>query len=471
MSWKIDRRRLITGAGAIFMLPLLESFASKIARADGTSDPLRFVSLYMPNGTYNIQSDAVWYPATGPLTKNLPVVLSPFADRIADFSVLKNVRCRARDQCGGNGGHVSAVSTFLTQAVATDFEANKPTIPGSSFDQMVTDTTKKQQMVLSGGCYSGPVDYPQGANGTLGTNADYSDFVTYKNGQPVIPIKSPYTLYNQMFSNLVSQPGTPPPVPAAARNKSILDSSLADIKDMQSKLGKTDNQKLDDYFTSVRALETKLAGGTVTVTNQCVPGKAPDSSLGEDPDGLYSDKYIARVEAFFDMIALAFKCDFVRSVSFMFDAEGAARPHNPVPPDLIYNGADVSGGLHLDIAHWFQNIGRAGKDRAISRDRMYLRLFFYLLDALKGGTDPSGSPILDNSIVLMGYGVEDGNHGSSGDPTAGPPMVVGGGRNFMHPGNSFDLNGADMTDLFYTFSTFLKMGWANYQGSTNVVNI
>ena len=48
---------------------------------------------------------------------------------------------------------------------------------------------------------------------------------------------------------------------------------------------------------------------------------------------------------------------------------------------------------------------------------------------------------------------------------------VGGGKNFMHPGNCFDLNGADMKDLFYTFSTFLNLGWANYQGSSNLLSI
>jgi hypothetical protein len=50
-------------------------------------------------------------------------------------------------------------------------------------------------------------------------------------------------------------------------------------------------------------------------------------------------------------------------------------------------------------------------------------------------------------------------------------MVVGGGKNLIHPGNCFDLQGADMKDLFYTFSQSLKLGWANYLGSTTVLAI
>ena len=50
----------------------------------------------------------------------------------------------------------------------------------------------------------------------------------------------------------------------------------------------------------------------------------------------------------------------------------------------------------------------------------------------------------------------DGQHTGNAE---GTPLVVGGGKNFMHPGNCFDLNYADMKDLFYTFSTFLNLGF------------
>jgi hypothetical protein len=41
----------------------------------------------------------------------------------------------------------------------------------------------------------------------------------------------------------------------------------------------------------------------------------------------------------------------------------------------------------------------------------------------------------------------------------------------MHPGNCFDLNYADMKDLFFTFSKFLNLGWTNYLGTSNVLSI
>lgn len=460
-NWKIDRRRLLTAAGAIFALPLLESVEAKTAwAAGGPADPLRFVSLYMPNGTYNVKGDAVWYPKAGPLTANLPEVLSPFKNHIADFSVLMHPRSSAKNSTG-QGAHVSAITTYLTQRPATDYFSNQCTVPGSSFDQMVADTTQKPNLVLSAGCNDSNPD---------NTPYDYADYISFKNGQPNQPHKNPVALYNLMFANLISMPGAPSAaVAAAARNHSILDSALGDIKDMQSKLGKNDNRKLDDYFTSLRALETKLSGAVPKTASGCSAGTSPAADLNNvDLNGSQSGNYIRRVQAFFDMIVLAFKCDLIRSTSFIFDGETSARQNNPCPPDLLYNNASLTAVQHTGISHYGQN-GPGGRDRTISRDRMYLSLFFYLLDALKQATDASGSSILDNTIVLQGFGVEDGQHDDGA--TEGVPLVVGGGKNFMHPGNCFDLAGTDMKDLFYTFSTFLKLGWSNFQGSSNLVKV
>ena len=464
MSWKIDRRRLLTGAGAIFALPLLESLFSKTAVARGAADPLRFVSLYMPNGTYNVTGDAVWYPQnlqTGPLTAgmfNQRSVFAPFSGELSNFSILMHPACLARDKAASKvpdgGGHVSAVTTWLSQSIFTDVNSAQCTVPGSSFDQMVADTLNKPNLVMHGGCNDSNPD---------GITFNYSDYVSFNNGQPNEPHKNPVELYKAMFANLVPMQNMP--VAAAARNHSILDSSLADIKDMQSKLGKTDQQKLDDYMTSVRNLELKIFNAPMATA--CTPGSPPSASLDNvDLDGSLSNVYDQRVQAFFDMVALAFKCDLVRSVSFQYDGETCGRQNNPCPANLVYQGADLTGQLHIGISHYGQNSN--GDIKCVSRDRNYLSLAFYLMDALKQAIDPSGSTILDNTIVLAGFNVTDGQHTGNAE---GTPMIVGGGKNFMHPGNCFDLKGADMKDLFYTFSTFLKLGWSNYQGSSTLLSI
>jgi hypothetical protein len=254
----------------------------------------------------------------------------------------------------------------------------------------------------------------------------------------------------------------------AGRNHSVLDTAVGDIKELQSKLGKSDRAKLEDYFSSVRALETRLYASGAGASG-CSGGVVPAGTLNNvDQNGDLSGTYIARVQAFFDMIVLAFKCDLTRSVSFMYDGDGCQRHFNSaVPSSLVYGNVSLTAELHTGISHYGQN--PQGREKCITRDRLYLMLMFYLVDKLKGATDASGTPILDNTIILGGFNVVDGNHNDG--QQEGTPMVVAGGKSFMHPGNCFDLGGADMKDLFYTFNTYLGLGLTNFKGSSTVLKI
>src|SRR6202035_6046717 len=118
--------------------------------------------------------------------------------------------CSARDQAASTvpdgGGHVSAITTWLSQQVFTDVNSTQCTVPGSSFDQMMADTVGKQNLALSGGCNDSNPD---------GITFNYADYVSFKNGQPNEPHKNPVELYSAMFARLGPTPTAP--VLAAAR--------------------------------------------------------------------------------------------------------------------------------------------------------------------------------------------------------------------------------------------------------------
>ncbi len=84
----------------------------------------------------------------------------------------------------------------------------------------------------------------------------------------VEPNKNPVYLYKAMFANLVPTTiSNPKSLAAATRNKSILDTSVADIKELKSQLGRSDNMKLDQHLSTLRALEIKLnAAGNASPT-------------------------------------------------------------------------------------------------------------------------------------------------------------------------------------------------------------
>ncbi len=516
-SKPLSRRHFITSSGIVFTLPWLEAFLPDAKLWAATAAPRRFVCLYMPNGTYNLAKDAPWHPATGALTTNLPLVLSPFANQRGDFSILKGIRSsaynatqnRSASMFNNNIGHAGAIVTYLTgQLVTMDPASTKCAVPGDSFDQIIGKKTGKSPLVMHTGAGTGAGDR---------VKFRYGNYVSYKDSREVEPNKNPVTLFQRMFSNLVLAPkalaataASTSPVPmnsVADRKRSILDSAVSDIRDLKAKLGKEDNIKLDDYFTSLRSLETRLfpeqspsptpsptpgpmpgptpspgpnpspspspsptpsptPGGNPT-GGQCGPAQAPPSNLdNSDIDGVKPD-FIQKAKAFMDMIVLAFQCDLVRSAVLMYDGENSSRIYgSQIPSNLVYGGVQLTAGNHFGISHYSTNTN--GREKCITRDRLYMMLNCYLIDKLKSAKDFNGSPILDNTIVMSGFSVQDGAHQGG---SAGIPLMVGGGRNFIHPGNCYDVSSYDLKDLLYTFSTHLGLGLSDFVGNKKIMNI
>jgi hypothetical protein len=461
-NYKISRRYFLAGSGAGFLLPLLESLMPlNKALAASANDPRRYVGIYFPNGTYNRQGDAVWYPPTGLMQSgNLPPVLQPFSANIGDFSVLKSIGNYAQNQMSGHGGHVSACISHFTGEVVNDMANTSCQVKGSSFDQIVANVTGKKSLNLIPGLINA---YPDSCG------FPYGYYMSYNNGKPIEPTMNPVDLYRRVLNQVVpTTPQAPPSAATIAKKKSVLDSALADLQSLQAKLGKSDRSKLDDYMTSIRAMELKIAAPPVPNGPICSDPGAPSGTLDNtDPNGDQTN-YIARIQAMFDVVAFAFQCDLARSVGMTFDGDNLDRRIQGISNGLLYNGANPNDiGTH-SLSH-FAGQDPGGREKGISRDRLYVSLVMYLVNKLKAAKDPSGSAILDNTIIDAGFSVVDGNHQDGSQ--AGVPQFVAGGRNFMNPGYAYDVGAFDKRDLFYTYSQLLKLGLTDFKGNTKMLKI
>src|SRR5215813_7060220 len=79
----LSRRAFIRSGAIALAVPTLEAMFSKKALAAGTSDPKRYVCIYIASGTYiKLNDGAFWYPGTTPAAldaANLPAVFQPFS--------------------------------------------------------------------------------------------------------------------------------------------------------------------------------------------------------------------------------------------------------------------------------------------------------------------------------------------------------------------------------------------------------
>jgi len=462
-NFNLNRRKFISSSGQVFILPLLASFPG-IPRvlAATASDPRRFIAFYFPNGTYNRSDQVTWYPPTGALNSaNLPPALAPFASIASEMSVYKNISTKAADNLSNtHGQHPGEAVAFLT--------CSPNMTPKISFEHMIAEKVGKPAIVL------------QGNTADLG-DLPADNGISFLNGRVMRGMSNPGDLYRQLLSEVTPPDTQPTTSPQHNLNRSIIDSAYSDLTDLRRKLGKNDQQRLDDYLAGIRALEVRLgvsqgnpnSPSGVTAGGACVtPTNNPlvDSSSAA-ANGIL---YLERMRTFNDLITIAFACDITRSISVMMDVETGSRSLPSAPPELIYKGADIAGWNNHLVSHFghfesgdFAHSAPDGIPRCITRDRFYFSVVADLIAKLKTARDATGSAILDNTIVFSGFGVKDGMHHAQ--LTKSPPIVVSGGRNFMKPGQSFDFSSYDVADMFYTFNTFLGLGMTSFQTGTKVI--
>jgi hypothetical protein len=447
-NYKISRRNFISSAGTVFVLPLLESLIPfSTAFAQVAADPRRWVVFYMPNGTYNRPDKPLWVPpSVAPLSgSNTTDVFSPFFANYSQMTAISGLKSKARLNTVYGDDHEASLQAYITQQTSINSTV-------TSYDHLFADKLGKPALNLHGGDYRG--DLPGDV------------CLSFRDGKGLRGFSNVGDLYRDLYNKVVPSSNTTPQFDS--NKKSILDSSLADLNALKTRVGIKDSQKLDEFMTSLRALELKIQSTSATTVSSSAACVRPtlDPTL-DTSDASNINIYTDRFKAFNEMIKIAFACDITRTVSVLFDSETTARTFVDAPSNLAYNGFNIGGGFesHIGISHSSPVSTRI--PRCIVRDRILLNIIVDLANRLNSVSDPSGSKILDNTIIQAGYGIEDGNHEMWS--TGVGPLLLMGGRNLISTGRHVNLSGYDMVDLIYSINTFLGAGVSSINGSTTKV--
>ena len=455
MNFKITRRHLLAASGGFLTLPLLESLSGRSAQAATTTDPRRLIMIHFPSGTVTRSDQPTWFSAPdGPLTATTaPIPLQPFTANLGDITVLRGLTQSARDLTlkNGAGGHGGSKPCFFTGLVPANLNTNASGITGDSFDVMYAKKTPTAKNIYLANSSQGG-----------GDGISYAYELSLKDGQKVVPEINPVSFYNTYFKDLTGSGGTPTQSDYV-RNPKLLDVPTAATTSLRAQLGKADRVRLDSYLDSLADLKKSL-GAQLPVVGCAKPGAPAVDASSTNRNGLKGMAYFSRMMAFNSLIATGFQCDLFRSVAISFGSEGAYTTYDGVyPATLNYNGATLTVQYDHSVSHHSPISGEAGTygyEPNMTRDRLHMYVVVDLINKLKAVTDPSGSAVLDNTILMAGFCVDDGQHNSG--PSLGTPLIVAGGKNFMTPGRSFDASKYDLNDLYFTFSGYLGMGLTNF---------
>jgi hypothetical protein len=429
-----SRRAFLRAAGTCLALPLLPSLAPLPARAAEGDPPVRLLFWYVSNGIHM----ASWRPTTTGEGFTLPPILTPLAsvrDQVSVLSGLANLAGRYHLP----GDHARGTAAFLTCARG-EFTSDASSVLGISADQVAAQTVVGQtpftslQLGMEGGVSTGSCD--SGYPCAYQRNISWADANT-----PLPKMADPRSAFQRLFGGL---DGVSPE--ELERRKvlrlSVLDAVSVDAQRLQRKLAPSDAARLDQYLTGVRELETRIDG---LDTGVCEVPAEPSRDL--DLPG--------RAAAMNEIMALAFACDLTRITSYMFANGGSGRSH----PWLGI--ADN----HHELSHHQGRVDNHTKLEAINR--WEVQMFADFLSRLDGLVEPDGSTVLDNSLIVFGSEISDGDRHNHDDM---PILLAGGGRGVHRPGRHIVYPGQEpQANLYLAMLDAFGAPQSSFADSTRVL--
>jgi uncharacterized protein DUF1552 len=192
--------------------------------------------------------------------------------------------------------------------------------------------------------------------------------------------------------------------------QSILDAVADQAKDLQRRVGAHDRDRLDQYFTSVRDLEQRMA-----MSKEWERKPKPKVSASMPLDPASPRAYMDKVRLMYDMARLAFETDSTRLITLLLDGVNS--------PAIDVEGVKITDGYH-NLSHHGKSPEKLAQLKAI--DEWHMKLLANLFTELKAVRE-EGETLLDRTMILYGSNLGNANtHVTTNLPT----LFAGGG--FRH---------------------------------------
>jgi hypothetical protein len=442
----LSRRTLIRGLGTALALPFLESMvpsrrllAASISGAAPTFGPRRLAWFYVPNGVVIPN----WFPTTVGRDFALSPTLQPLAPFRDKLTVISGLVCdKANPNGDGPGDHARAQAAYLT-GVQPRKTGGANIKLGVSADQAVA--AKVGHLTKFPSLELGIEEGKQVGVCDSGYSCAYSHSLSWRGeSTPVVKDCNPQSVFDRLFA--AGDPGETAEARARRENdrKSVLDFVLGEANAFTRTLGAADRQKMDEYLTSVREIELRLAS---TVTPAAPPAGAERPAEGKPRE------YPDHAKLMLDMTVLAFQADLTRVITFPFADEGS---------DRTYPWADANVRHHTTSHH--QN--DPAKLELLSKINVFhMELFAYFLQRLDVIKEGNGS-ILDNSLITYGSGNSDGNRHNHDNI---PLILLGKGGGTVSGGQHVRFDGQPLNNLWLSLMDRMGASYDRLGDSTGRV--
>ncbi|MCA9118687.1 MAG: DUF1552 domain-containing protein [Planctomycetaceae bacterium] len=259
----------------------------------------------------------------------------------------------------------------------------------------------------------------------------------YGTGHLAPSIRDPRKMYHRLFSTQEID-----------RYRDITDLVLEDAKALQQELGYTDRQKFNEYFDSIRTIETQMD------RLETMKSELAKVDFEEPPEAyLPRGEYIRLMG---DLMVVALQTGLTNVATFMVGPERWDTPY-------MFEGLFETPRSHHQMSHNQTKM----IDDLLKVDRFHMEQYAYLLEKMSAIDEPDGTTLLDNTLFTYGSGLGDGSTHQYNDL----PIIVAGGGRRVQAGQHINMpEGTPLANLWLTQARMMGLDMDQFAESTGTID-
>jgi len=392
----LHRRTFLRGLGVTMALPLLDSMVpAQTPLSKTAANPTRRLGfVYVPHGMIMAQFTPVKEGFGFKPTR----ILTPLTEVIDNVVIVSGLAHRqAEAQGDGGADHARSPSTWLTGVHAKKTEG-EDVRAATTVDQMAAQQIGQDTVFPS---LEVAIEDTTGLVGACdsGYSCTYINTISWRNPTTPNPMEiNPRVVFDRLFGEGAN---TEERIARMEDDKSILDGVTGKLSKLRSKLGVSDQRKVNEYTENVREIERRIQ---LSEKRSGSLEGLPDSPVG------IPESYDEHAKLLFDLQALAYQTDLTRVSTFMMARELSSRSYPWIGvPDP-----------HHNTSHHQNDPVKI--EKLVKIQSYHMSLLGYFLNKLKNTQDGQGS-LLDHSLIMYGSCMSNSN----AHDHAPLPVVVAGG--------------------------------------------
>lgn len=400
-STSVSRRKFIAGASGTFLsLPWLESIAAPAAA--GAKPAQRLAFFYLPNGLvrrgfFPGESDRelpkfanqnnVWrFEGESAPVGNHPLTFTPTLAPLHDMrEKIALITGMDRTFQHGTDSHAQAGSCFLTSVAPYEVE-NSAYPLARTLDHIAADHIGQETPfpTLELSCN----DHKDNIESIYFDNMSW-----YGTGHVAPSMRNPRQVYDRLFGTKQN-----------ARQRNITDLALGNAQQLRKRLGSADQEKFEEYFEAIRAIEKRMDRIDAMKT------ELVEHQVERPADVMPRNDYI---NVMGDLMITALQSGLTNVSTLMISPErwGTSKMY-----EGVFDGPRNHHSMTHDQKRWVDDL--------MKLDRFHVACFARLVKRMDAIQESDGTSLLDNTMFTLGAGIGDGATHQYNDL---PVVLAGGG--------------------------------------------